>query len=429
MRLCTTLAVFVAMLYAATAEKVDMKRVIPLGDADFNTVTVDGQWFIMFYAPWCGHCKRLKPIFANISETAPCTEGKITLAMVDCTTWKHTCDENHIKGYPGLRYKRGNGPLVEYKGEREEPAMQAFIARLLETGTTDIDSPDALASFTKPETPSVRFVFFFPGAADKHLVNEIHFKTASFPIGVGVCESAPSKCQMTVKEPTIRLYNDVDSASVSYSALDGPWTADDISQWIDSNRFLVIEELSHTNFYAMGHRGKRMAILVYNKPAESAGHFQKDHGLAELRLVASAQRYRDQFVFGRLDGIYWVRWIDQFGYKAAQFPYFFVYDGAEEFHYDDPSRAEAISKAIVHGEAQAAAELVKAFLDDVTAGKLPRRANGFSGLLRLWLAIALEKIEDFGYIPSGLVALALLGLLAVLLYYALPGGPPEKKTQ
>lgn len=54
---------------------------------------------LQFYAPWCGHCKSLKPAWI---ELAASLEGRVRVGAVDCTAHKQTCDEFGVQGEAGL---------------------------------------------------------------------------------------------------------------------------------------------------------------------------------------------------------------------------------------------------------------------------------------------------------------------------------------
>jgi len=80
--------------------------------------------FVKFYAPWCGHCKRLAPTWAELAEL---TEGDVNVAKVDCTAVEETCSRFGVRGFPSLKLFRG-GVMYDYRGPRDLEALQAFAA-------------------------------------------------------------------------------------------------------------------------------------------------------------------------------------------------------------------------------------------------------------------------------------------------------------
>jgi len=123
--------------------------VLELTDDNFqSTLQQHETTLIMFYAPWCGHCKRLKPEYAKAAELVKDDDPPISLAKVDCTeAGKETCNKFSISGYPTLKIFRGGEVSSDYNGPREAAGIVKYMRAQVGPASKNIQSLEELEKF------------------------------------------------------------------------------------------------------------------------------------------------------------------------------------------------------------------------------------------------------------------------------------------
>lgn len=102
---------------------------LELSPETYDSATAGKTVFLKFFAPWCGHCKAMKPAWDGLMSEYE-NHASILIADVDCTAaGKPLCDQNDVKGFPTIKY--GDPSALEaYEGGRDEAALKAFAKDL-----------------------------------------------------------------------------------------------------------------------------------------------------------------------------------------------------------------------------------------------------------------------------------------------------------
>eukprot|EP00928_Gymnodinium_smaydae_P071866 TRINITY_DN55347_c0_g1_i1.p1 TRINITY_DN55347_c0_g1~~TRINITY_DN55347_c0_g1_i1.p1 ORF type:complete len:255 (-),score=47.91 TRINITY_DN55347_c0_g1_i1:75-752(-) len=102
---------------AATAAGAEQDSVVKLTKFNFDENVKNGHWFIKFYAPWCTHCQRMKPVWEKLAAHAISSSWPVKIAEVDCTTSKDVCERASVKAFPMLALISQGTMKGKYSGE------------------------------------------------------------------------------------------------------------------------------------------------------------------------------------------------------------------------------------------------------------------------------------------------------------------------
>lgn len=120
--------VFCALFSSTNAESED-SEVLQLTDLTFGqALSAQTYTFVHFYAPWCAHCKYLKPQFAKAATELRALAPTVALAELDATANPLTVEHYNITGYPTVKLFL-DGQCFHYSGGRMSESLVNWVLK------------------------------------------------------------------------------------------------------------------------------------------------------------------------------------------------------------------------------------------------------------------------------------------------------------
>jgi protein disulfide-isomerase A1 len=134
-------------------EPVVEENVLVLTDKNFDeTIAKYPHILVEFYAPWCGHCKKLAPEYSAAAGVLK-DEG-IPLAKVDTTVEKEVGERFKIQGFPTLKFFT-NGKDMEYGGGRTKNDIVNWMRKKTGPATKELKTVSEVEAHTQSNEVAV----------------------------------------------------------------------------------------------------------------------------------------------------------------------------------------------------------------------------------------------------------------------------------
>jgi len=102
-------------------------KVVDLTESNFDSIALAPKHvFVKFYAPWCGHCKKLAPDWEKLAN-AFSGENDVVIAKVDAEKQKALGTKYEVTGYPTLIYFDKENKQHKYSEGRTLTELVTFM--------------------------------------------------------------------------------------------------------------------------------------------------------------------------------------------------------------------------------------------------------------------------------------------------------------
>ncbi|XP_013418505.1 protein disulfide-isomerase TMX3 [Lingula anatina] len=388
-------------------------------DERFLEQKKDGSWLVEFYAPWCGHCKKLEPIFTEVGLALRHTG--IRVAKLDGTAYSSVMHAFEVRGFPTIKFIKGDKNYT-FTGDRTKEDIVQFAKKADGPGVRFLSS---LGKFreAKSEHKDEDTVFFvYVGNQDpqvsallsayKQIAQERKVQTYFY---AGEIRILPEEIKASLKaESTVIVFKD--DTYEEYEVPAEP-TKQALDAWINKVRFHLYPKVGGPAINEMASTGKMIVIAVIDSAAEE--ELTKHNRVKEVVKTLALRKNSDinkQFQFAWMGDNEVANDITMW---YISMPNLIVLDPSSRLYFMPNFSVVDITIGTL-----------EAFLENVHEGKIP--AKGGTGFLQRVQRILYEIISMF-------ISVWMSSRLMFFLIFVLPGalisivcyaacGPPSENT-
>ncbi|KAJ6818736.1 protein disulfide isomerase-like 5-2 [Iris pallida] len=356
-------------------------RVLELVESDFESAISSFDFVLVdFYAPWCGHCKKLSP---ELDVAAPILAGlnePIVCAKINADKYRKLGDKYDIDGFPTLKLFM-HGVPIDYNGPRKADLLVRYLRKFVAPDVSILESDSAIHKFI--ETAGKQFPIFIGFGLNESMVVDFarkYKKKAWFSAAQDFSEEVMITYDFDKVPALVALHPKYDERSVFYGPFDGEFLEDFIKQ----NQLPLVVPINFETLKQLSDDKRKIVLTILEDEMD-----QKSLALAKtLRAAANANR---DLVFGYVGVKQWGEFVETFNVnKGSELPKIIVWDGTEEYQIvegseslnDDDNKGSQISR----------------FLEGYREGRtVTKRVNGpsFRGFINSLIGIGTVYIIVF----------------------------------
>lgn len=328
------------MLFTVYLSITNASRVLELTDKFADIRREGDNWLVMFYAPWCGHCKRLEPIWGHVAQSLYRTN--IRVGRVDCTRFTSLATEFSIQGFPTIKFIK-NDEEHNFHGDRTKDDIINFALRM---------SGPPVQQITKSETmdnlKAHNALFFMYVGPQEGLLWQTYNTVAEKFQPHGFFYSVPNeiaKKHVDIDDlPAVFVYKESCHYFFPLESGDTNQDADQLNatmhDWINEERFQTFPKVTRGNINQIMQTKKFLvlAIVEENKLAEIPTEMIEFRDMVESIIRKKRDTYHKTFQFG------WVgtpELANSIAMTVLPLPYLLVLNSTTNHHHipeDEPTQ-------------------------------------------------------------------------------------------
>lgn len=292
-----------------------------LTEKNYNKATEDFKYLLVeFYAPWCGHCKALEPEYVKAAQELLEKDSPIKLAKVDGTAEEALLKQEHVTGYPTIKFYRDGVP-IKYGGGRMAAEIVEWVERKIGPWATPLPTASEVKDFIADNDVAVVGFFKDPESdqAKKYLATVRDFE--DYPCGITSNEEAFT--ENSVKGDEVVLFKKFDEGRAVYA---GAISEQKLLEFINLYALPLVVEWNHDTAQKIFSGVSKSHVLLFL--SKSSADYEKQ--IAMARKLAEEFRHKIMFVDIDTDEDDNRRVVEFLGLKDDTFPSFRIIQMKDE---------------------------------------------------------------------------------------------------
>ncbi|KXZ47594.1 hypothetical protein GPECTOR_34g753 [Gonium pectorale] len=318
-----------------------------------DTVKKSKFALVEFYAPWCGHCKSLKPHYAKAATALKAAAPDVMIAKVDATVEESLGSKFGVQGYPTLKWFIDGELASDYNGPRDAEGIVNWVKKKTGPAAVTLEDVDALTAL-ETENGVVVVGYFSAFEGDAYSTFKSYAAKTEDVAFAQTTSADVAKAAGLEAVDTVAAVKNFEGEAREVATL-ADFDADSLAAFVKSEKMPPTIEFNQKNSDKIFNSGINKQLILWSTAADLAPSSETAKIYREV-----SKKFKGQLVFVTVnnEGEGADPVTNFFGLKGANAPVLlgFYMEKNKKYKLSEPFTAEAVesfAQSVLDGTAQA----------------------------------------------------------------------------